>query len=157
LLIAATGGGLDEEGERVGWREREYARFRADERRVLYGSGSDADGFRTPVERRRVAGRGAAGLLVALAISAVTTAVSLGYLRLPAHGTAAAVVRPALPRDVVRIRWRTTDITPAATGGRICISMNRHGRVCAIYAVGEKPADVLMRRLASLGLRVESS
>jgi len=32
-----------------------------------------------------------------------------------------------------------------------------HGRVCASYVVGEKPADNLTRRLESLGLRVQSN
>jgi hypothetical protein len=32
-----------------------------------------------------------------------------------------------------------------------------HGRICASYVVGERPADTLTRRIESLGLRVESN
>jgi len=66
------------------------------------------------------------------------------------------VVVPA-PSDLISIRWRSTDLAPAPAAGRICLTNSRHGRICASYVVGERPADTLTRRIESLGLRVEST
>jgi hypothetical protein len=65
------------------------------------------------------------------------------------------IVEP--PSKVIGIRWRTTDLAPAAQAGRICVTAQAHGRICASYVVGERPADTLTRRIESLGLRVESN
>jgi hypothetical protein len=54
-------------------------------------------------------------------------------------------------------RRRSSDTVPAAHSGRICVTDPQHGRMCASYVVGERPADTLTRRIESLGLRVESS
>jgi len=60
------------------------------------------------------------------------------------------------PTNVVGIRWRTIDLAPAAAAGRICVTDSQHGRTCASYVAGERPADTLSRELAARGLQVES-
>ena len=137
----------------MGWRDRDWAKFDEGEQRALLG------GRATP--RRRAAtlgGRRAAGpgLLLAVAVSAV--AVVLGtHLHI---GTTAGNRPPtrqsSLPANVVPIRWRSFDLAPAANAGRICVTDGRHGRICASYVAGERPADTLTRQVMRLGLRVES-
>jgi hypothetical protein len=61
------------------------------------------------------------------------------------------------PSKVIAIRWRTRDLAPAPSAGRICVTDPRHGRICASYVVGERPADTLTREIESRGLRVEST
>jgi hypothetical protein len=104
-----------------------------------------------------------ASTLFAVAISAVGIifVTHLHDLGGPGHA-AARVLTPARgvvasPADVIRIRWSSADTVPAANAGRICVTEERHGRICASYVVGERPADTLTRRIESLGLRVESS
>jgi hypothetical protein len=159
----------------VGWREREYAKLRDDERRALFGSGGTTT-HATPRRAGRTAGT--ATLLVALAASAIAVAFGTDHLQIgihlphaaqhaasaaaPSHSASSSAGGPATPvtrgrSKTVLIRWRRSDIAPAPTAGRICVTMREHGRVCATYALGEKPADVLTRRLRAAGLRVESS
>jgi hypothetical protein len=64
---------------------------------------------------------------------------------------------PAAQSKVIGIRWRTADLVPAAQAGRICVTALGHGRICASYVVGERPADTLTRRIEGLGLHVESN
>lgn len=61
------------------------------------------------------------------------------------------------PADVVAIRWRAQDLAPAPQAGRICVTTATHGRICASYVVGERPADTLTRQIEAMGLRVESN
>jgi hypothetical protein len=65
------------------------------------------------------------------------------------------VVAP--PTSVVYITWRQQDLAPAPNAGRVCVTDARHGRICASYVVGERPADNLTRELERRGLRVQSS
>jgi hypothetical protein len=74
----------------------------------------------------------------------------------------ARVIAPPVPAsaaapNVVHIRWQDSDVSPSASAGRICVVDASIGRVCASYAPGEKPADVLARELQSLGVTVESA
>ena len=150
----------------MGWRERDYARFTDDERRALLGSGDR--GYVPPAGRPLVhprrRGAGAVVLLIAaaLAIAAGATRYDvvdrLGSIRIPSapspvHGR----LSPRLvDSSVVRVHWRRADLSPAAGSGRICLRDPRHGVLCAGYVSGERPADVLTRRIRSLGLNVES-
>jgi hypothetical protein len=61
------------------------------------------------------------------------------------------------PANLVRIRWRPQNLVPAANAGRICVTVERRGRICASYVVGERPADDLTREIERRGLRVQSS
>jgi hypothetical protein len=157
----------------VGWRDRDWARFNNDEWRAFTSAAPPT----APQARKRssVSGKGlsqAAVVSVAVLAAAavglhkyvptssnggVVTHVGLplsGVLKAPTH-TRTVVVKP--PADVIGIHWRTQDLAPAATAGRVCVTSAAHGRICASYAIGEKPADTLTRRLASLGLKVQSS
>jgi hypothetical protein len=108
-------------------------------------------------------------LLLAVGVSALAVVAGHRYLKLPIHhsSSASAVARSSVPSpvsnpaepksDVISIHWGPSDVAPASSAGRICVTMSEHGRVCASYVAGEKPADTLTRRLESLGLRVESS
>jgi hypothetical protein len=146
----------------VGWRERDYAKLRDDERRALFGGTGSRDYLPPRQARRRARMRVMPALLVAVGLSAVAAAAMRGHLDNAIHRAVPSVLPSAdsAPRrdvsDVVGVHWRATDIAPASTAGRICLSMETHGRVCATYAIGEKPADVLTRRLESVGLRVQS-
>jgi hypothetical protein len=149
---------------RVSWRDREYARLREDERRALFGATRSAG---RPTRRTS----GTPTLLFAVGLSSIAVLAGHRYLRLPIHLSSAAPTQTAAspsvpsaalntpdPRSrVVSIHWSRPDIAPAASAGRICVTMSEHGRVCATYVAGEKPADTLTRRLASLGLHVQSS
>jgi hypothetical protein len=152
----------------VGWRERDYARFTKQE--------WDAYTGHTPVDRSRSGRRSSArgqpvgtSLLAAVAISAAATAlfgwghitsflnVHVRHLSSPASISSSRVpARPATSK-VIGIRWRTEDLAPAAQAGRICVTDPNHGRICASYVVGERPADTLTRRIDSLGLSVQSN
>jgi hypothetical protein len=179
---------------RVGWRERDFARFNDDERRALFGGRrrgalppSDegrAHSFaprpspRLPRSRSRRSTSPATLLAVAISGAAIIFAGYManvpglrdlldphihspvaapqppGSAPQPIGGTApASAVDPSL----IRIRWRSSDLAPAAAAGRICVTDARHGRICASYVVGERPADTLTRRVESLGYRVQSS
>jgi hypothetical protein len=99
--------------------------------------------------------------------------LATGHVRTPGAGASAAPsigldsplpvpvvkipVQPHIDTKLITIRWRTRDLTPAANAGRICVTDDKHGRICASYVVGERPADNLTRRIEALGLHVESS
>jgi hypothetical protein len=152
----------------VGWRERDYARFTKQEWDAYTGPsapGASRSG-RPSSSRRHAVGT---PLLAAVAVSAAATAFFgwgpiTSYLHSPApHISSPALIStPRLPATparskVIGIRWRTTDLAPAGQAGRICVTDPSHGRICASYVVGERPADTLTRRIESLGLRVESN
>lgn len=167
----------------MGWRDRDWAKFNDDERRALYGggkgglppgaggSGSTASPGRSNrgVSRRR---QRIGEWTLALLVAAGVLAFALDHARSPNSvrsltlspvsplSTAVPKVRTvtvAPPVDLVSVRWRTRDLAPAANAGRICLTDRRHGRICASYVVGERPADTLTRQIERLGLRVESS
>ena len=167
----------------MGWRQRDWARFNEDERRAFYGTSS---GRATPL-RPNAEGRGHTNVLrmplrssgrreasvrkpFAAAFTIVVTAVaalSLYAATHPSSGPGVTVTpnlplplpapAPPPPSNVIGIHWSTTDLAPAPTAGRICLTSNTHGRICASYVVGERPADTLTRRIESLGLQVQSS
>lgn len=108
--------------------------------------------------------------LFVVAISALGAAAVLGVGLLSGHlgrldnlgdGSHPSVgpgpVVPPPDSKLVLIRWRNSDLSPAASAGRICVTDQRHGRICASYVIGERPADTLTRRIESLGLHVQSS
>ena len=169
----------------MGWRERDYAKFTKDEWDALLGRRSQTSGSTRgpsepspPSSRRSFLNRpiGWPTIIVGLLVAAVymwsngtfdhwrdrlaspTPAVKSSPLVTqsapPIVQRAPAVVTPAVDAKAVRIRWRATDVAPAPTAGRICV--NSHGRICAAYVEGERPADALARRIRSLGLHVES-
>lgn len=158
----------------VGWRERDYARFTKKE----WSSYLGGDDLARPSNRRGGSGGGGSfwnqrvgwPLFLAAMVSGITFLAwghieSLLGLRVPtavSHFTPPATtpppnVSPRQPSNLIRIRWRTQDLAPAAAAGRLCVTDTLHGRICANYVGGERPADTLTRRLQSLGLSVESS
>jgi hypothetical protein len=169
----------------VGWRERDWAKFNDDERRALFGGGQrglppsdEGAAYRptsvSPAPRRRITKRRHRLGEWTLAALLLLGLFAFGYDHLhPAHRIQSLTLSPvsplstavpktktvvvAPPSDLVSIRWRATDLAPAAAAGRICLTDSRHGRICASYVVGERPADTLTRRMEGLGLRVESS
>jgi hypothetical protein len=160
----------------MSWRDRDYARFSDEERRALFGGGRSHD---APGAGRLTHGAShrSASPAVLLAAGVSVVAVILGHqllhipIRLTTHAPTPVAPPPvrltpsvaehvpsvASPPGVVSIRWRLRDLAPAGSAGRICITVPAHGRVCASFAVGEKPADALARRIESLGVRVQSS
>src|SRR4051794_12755215 len=86
----------------MGWRERDYARLRDDERHALFGGGTSGSG---PTRRSSSA------LMLAVAISAVATFVAHQYFRLPLHLRTRGVPAPeTLP---------TPTVPPAPSNGAV--------------------------------------
>jgi hypothetical protein len=169
----------------MGWRERDWAKFSDDERRALFGGGqtrlppSDEGATYRPTRSVPATPRRASKprrRFSQWALTAIVGFVVLFFaydhlgsgqhirsltlspvspLSIAVQKTKTVAVQP--PRDLVSIRWRATDLAPAATAGRICLTDQQHGRICASYVVGERPADTLTRRIESLGLRVQSN
>jgi hypothetical protein len=152
----------------MGWRERDYARFTKQEWNAYTGHSAPDPSrrARSLSSRKQPVGT---SLLAAVAISAIAT-VLFGWGHIPSflHSPALHINSPALVATphgpapparskVIGIRWRTMDLAPAAQAGRICVTDPSHGRICASYVVGERPADTLTRRIESLGLSVESN
>lgn len=151
----------------MGWRERDYARFTKQEWDAYTGHSAPGSSRRI----RRSSSRRPVGLslLAAVAISgAATVLFRSGHissflnsrpLHVPSPGLISTPRAPApsARNKVIGIRWRTTDLAPAAQAGRICVTDPRHGRICASYVVGERPADTLTRRIELLGLGVVSN
>ena len=133
----------------VGWRDRDWGKFDDGEWDSYVASKAPRPGG-----TRRTAAGGMA-LLLAVGLSAA------GYFVLHTepvkHSVISLPIRRAAPTEVIGIRWSESDLAPAATAGRICVTDPAHGRICAAYALGEKPADALTRQLAALGLSVRSS
>jgi hypothetical protein len=130
----------------VGWRDRDWAKLDDEEWSELVHATAPAR--RKPRTRVAVA---STSLFVAVAASATAT------LLLHTGRADTLQLVPPRPGNVVGVRWRPTDLAPAATAGRICLPTKQQGRVCAAFAIGEKPADALTRALRSLGLAVESA
>jgi hypothetical protein len=141
----------------MGWRDRDWAKFDEGELKSFLGPASAPTRRRS---NRRVVG-GATLLAAGISAVAIIFTAHVHDLGEPGHAAAhvlspaPAVVAPST--DVVRIRWSPAETAPASNAGRICVTDARHGRICASYVVGERPADTLTRRIESLGLRVESS
>ncbi|HEY6960595.1 MAG TPA: hypothetical protein VI408_01760 [Gaiellaceae bacterium] len=125
----------------MGWQDRDWGKFSHDE-------WDDYVATKTATPRRTPR---AAALVVAAA------AISGAAMFLLHQGHAAPIRLPqAPPANVVDVRWRDTDVAPASTAGRICLTDAPRGQICATYTVGEKPADVLTRQLNAQGLSVRS-
>jgi hypothetical protein len=161
----------------MGWRERDWAKFSNEEWQAYVG----ADGrpplrARPALDRRnRPTARGRQALAGwTLAILGVAGAAIVATGHLPAGETTAQptinfsplphpdrpIVKTVLrspPPTVIAIRWRSADLAPAAHAGRICVTDARHGRICASYVTGERPADTLTREIEAKGLTVQSS
>jgi hypothetical protein len=123
----------------MSWRERDWARLNDDERSRLFSGGT--------VRRRPVT----TPLFVAVLVSLAATAIGTGRLRIPIRRAASD------SSNVVRVHWRATDIVAAPTAGRICFTDTRHGRMCASYAAGQRPADALTQELERRGLEVKTT
>jgi hypothetical protein len=124
---------------------------------------------------RRSKGRTNPAVLLAAAVS-LAAATFLGYVKnvpvihdlltspVQSHVSAPHVTAPLATNIVappasttVFIHWSAQDIAPAANAGRVCVTPAGHGRICASYVVGERPADNLTRELERRGLSVQSS
>lgn len=103
----------------------------------------------------RVRKRRPVGPVVALAaVISFGATVGVDAFHRLAHDATAKSTSPA-PSTALRIRWGADDVVPAPSAGRICVNGTPAGQVCASYAVGEKPADVLTHQLQALGISVE--
>jgi hypothetical protein len=58
----------------------------------------------------------------------------------------------AASADVVRWHWTTDQLRPAPSAGHICVADATHGRICASFAAGERPAIVLTHEIEGRGL-----
>lgn len=102
-------------------------------------------------------------VLVVLTAGASALAILAGRYVHGLHVGLAADYRPAAGRalvattDVVTMRWRADDVARATAAGRICVGVPGHGRICAGFARGQRPAVALTRALEREGLRVETS
>jgi hypothetical protein len=130
----------------VGWRDRDWAKFDDGEWSTLVHAPA-------PVRRRPSRPVAVASSSVFLAVAASAAATFLLHL---GHADKLPAVRTT-PSNVLTVHWRTQDLAPASTAGRVCLTSTRHGRICASYAIGEKPADALTRRLEAAGFEVRSS
>jgi hypothetical protein len=110
---------------------------------------------------RAVGGAAASGLLrvaggVALGLALVgVVAFLVAHVGLTSRHSgvdeAAALPRP----DVVRLRWRPDELRAAPSAGHICVTDATHGRICASFVAGERPAEGLTREIQRRGLTVE--
>ena len=57
--------------------------------------------------------------------------------------------------DVVALRFRARERRPATSPGYLCVTDAVHGRICASFATGERPADSLVRAIERRGLRAK--
>jgi hypothetical protein len=143
----------------VGWRDRDYGKFTDEEWKRFLGSGSTSSG--------RPACRGAMPALESRPastsywnqnISARFAAVLISLVASIGLWSHRAELRPSSPPEppALSIRWSATDLAVAPRPGRICVTSGTNGRVCATYGAGDRPADALRRRLALLGVAVQS-
>jgi hypothetical protein len=164
----------------VGWRQRDWARFNDEERKVFYGASSGrrarlppsiegrehTNVLRMPLRSRRRRETGVRRPFAAALFVVVTALAGLSLYAAthPSSDSGVSVApnvplpipTPAPPTNVIGIHWSAADLAPAPNAGRICVTSDIHGRICASYVVGERPADTLTRRVESLGLRVQS-
>jgi hypothetical protein len=156
------------------WQERDWAKWTAEERDRYLGAGPSLRGSSSDqgVPTLEAVGSRANPLLMTGGVILVLLCAIGGWVLL-AHRTSSlhevahqlsrlrqtSVPAPSLPApaaDTVRIRWSPQDVAVAASSGRICVDDHTLGRLCAAYAAGERPADVLTARVRELGLKVES-
>jgi|SRR5579871_914489 len=122
--------------------------LRPDEREALIG---------TSKVRNHVGRNTGAGVLLAAAIAAIALIASNTIHLSPSSDQPPPGAVALQPQNVLRVQWQRTQLAPAATAGRICITPPRHTQVCASYTIGEKPADALTRELQVVGIQVQSA
>jgi len=98
----------------------------------------------------------AAGLAVLCVALIGVVAFAVGHVGLSSRHAgvdeAAALPSP----DLVRLRWRPDELRPAPSAGRICVSDAAHGRICASFVAGERPAVGLTHEIERRGLFVDA-
>jgi len=101
---------------------------------------------------------------LAVAGSIVASLLTLGAVWLGAGGRigaanndARAERATAAPRaaDVVALRFRARERRPATSPGHVCVTDAVHGRICASFSAGERPAASLVRAIERRGLRAQ--
>jgi hypothetical protein len=97
------------------------------------------------------------GVYLVLERTQPTRSIGAPSLAFPLNTAAPSVIETQPSANTISVRWRPSDLAPATTAGRICLTTEATARLCASYALGEKPADALTRELERRGLRVESS
>lgn len=157
----------------MGWRDRDWAKFTEDEWADFLGKHRPS----SPVSPRRARGVGRRRQRVGewtLAVLVGTGVLAFAYDHFERGPTVRSIaLRPVIPlvtrppriatvvepptSNVIAIRWRARDLAPAPQAGQICVTDVRHGRICASYVIGQRPADTLTRQLGAMGLRVEST
>jgi hypothetical protein len=70
-------------------------------------------------------------------------------------GRAAPAAAAPRPADVVAVRFRARERQPATSPGHLCVTDAVHGRICASFATGERPADTLVQAIERRGLRAK--
>ena len=99
-------------------------------------------------------------LLFALVLGA-TVYVATHWRHLSVSRTT-GTLEPAFPianradANTVPLRWRSTELGPARSAGHICVTDAHHGRICATFVAGERPADALTREIERRGWHVQS-
>jgi hypothetical protein len=147
----------------MSWRDRDWAKLNDDERRRFFGASSydlaPPAGPRSRVRRRF---QRSLELVLVFALVVGTTVYVATHWSHTSSGGAVGTLRPAFPivngadaKDIP-IRWSSTDLAPAQNAGRICVTDARHGKICASYVVGERPADTLTREIERRGLHVQN-
>lgn len=77
-------------------------------------------------------------------------------------GRATGTLEPAFPianradANTVPLRWRSTEFVPARSAGHICVTDAHHGKICATFVAGERPADALTHEIERRGWHVQS-
>jgi hypothetical protein len=101
---------------------------------------------------------------LAVAGSIVASLLTLGAVWLGAGGRigvanndARVEQATAAPRatDVVTLRFRARERQPATSPGHLCVTDAVHGRICASFSAGERPAASLVQAIESRGLRAK--
>jgi len=84
-------------------------------------------------------------------------AYAVGHVGLTSRhgGVDEAAAQP--PANVVQLHWTRDELVRAPAPGHICVSAEPHGRICASFAAGERPATALTRAIERRGLRVSGS
>lgn len=57
--------------------------------------------------------------------------------------------------DVVTLRFRARERQLATSPGHLCVTDAVHGRICASFSAGERPADSLVQAIEHRGLRAK--
>lgn len=71
------------------------------------------------------------------------------------HDPAAPAAAAPRPADVVALRFRARERRPATSPGHLCVTDAVHGRICASFTTGERPADSLVQAIERRGLRAK--